>query len=110
MPRSLSAEPRDGAVVAKAPKKVELRFNESVMAGAVNLIDATGKLRGDATVDAKRRGDRHHPAGRSAEGTQIVSYRVISEDGHPVSGSITFSIGAPTANNASDNVLRGSTA
>jgi copper transport protein len=33
-------------------------------------------------------------------GTQIVSYRVISEDGHPVSGSVTFSIGAPTANKA----------
>src|SRR5207249_4495980 len=42
-----SAEPRDGAVVAKAPKKVELHFNESVTAGAVNLIDATGRLRGD---------------------------------------------------------------
>jgi copper transport protein len=99
-----SAEPRDGAVVAKAPKKVELHFNESVTAGAVNLIDATGRLRGDTIVDAKGEAvDITLPADLP-NGTQIVSYRVISEDGHPVSGSVTFSIGAPTANNAPANV------
>ena len=30
------------------------------------------------------------------QGTQIVSYRVVSEDGHPVAGSLVFSIGAVT--------------
>ncbi len=30
-------------------------------------------------------------------GTQLVSYRVISADGHPVGGSMVFSIGAATA-------------
>ncbi len=30
------------------------------------------------------------------QGTQVVSYRVISEDGHPVGGSLAFSIGAAT--------------
>ena len=29
-------------------------------------------------------------------GTQVVSYRVISEDGHPVGGSLAFSVGAAT--------------
>ena len=29
-------------------------------------------------------------------GTQVVSYRVTSEDGHPVAGSMVFSIGAVT--------------
>jgi len=98
-----SAEPRDGAVVVLAPKKVELHFNESVTAGAVNLIDATGKLRSDAVVDARDEAvDIMLPADLP-NGTQIVSYRVISEDGHPVSGSVTFSIGAPTANKAPAN-------
>jgi copper transport protein len=93
-----SAEPRDGVVVARAPKKVELHFNESVTAGAVNLIDATGKVRNDAIVDSKGEAvDITLPADLP-NGTQIVSYRVISEDGHPASGSVTFSIGAPTAN------------
>jgi copper transport protein len=30
-------------------------------------------------------------------GTAVVSYRVISQDGHPVAGSVIFSVGAPTA-------------
>jgi copper transport protein len=92
------AEPRDGAVLTQAPKTVQLRFNESVTAGAINLIDASGKLRTDAVVDAKDEAiDVTLPADLP-KGTQIVSYRVISADGHPVTGSITFSIGAPTEN------------
>ena len=98
-----SAEPRDGAVVAQAPKKVELHFNESVTAGAVNLIDATGKLRRDTIVDAKGEAIGITLPADLPNGTQIVSYRVISEDGHPVSGSVTFSIGEPTANKATAN-------
>src|ERR1700756_1501579 len=92
------ADPRDGTVLAQAPKTVQLRFNESVTAGAVNLIDASGKQRTDVVVDA---GDEAINVALPADlpkGTQIVSYRVISADGHPVAGSITFSIGEPTEN------------
>jgi copper transport protein len=102
-----SAEPRDGAVVAQAPKKVELHFNESVTAGAVNLIDATGRLRRDTIVDAKGEAIGITLPADLPNGTQIVSYRVISEDGHPVSGSVTFSIGEPTANKATANADSG---
>ena len=94
------AEPRDGTVLAQAPKTVELRFNESVTAGAVNLIDAAGKLRSDAVVTAKGDAISVVLPPDLPKGTQIVSYRVISEDGHPVSGSVTFSIGEPTTNRA----------
>jgi copper transport protein len=93
----VSAEPRDGSVLVSPPKRVELRFSESVVAGAVTLIDAGGQLRNDATVDAS--GELIAvtvPAGLP-HGTAIVSYRVISQDGHPVAGSVTFSIGEPSA-------------
>lgn len=46
-------EPRDGTVLMQAPRTVQLRFNEDVTAGAVNLIDAAGKLRSDAIINAK---------------------------------------------------------
>jgi copper transport protein len=91
-------DPRDGTVLAQAPKTVQLRFNESVTAGAVNLIDATGKLRTDAVVDARDEAINVALPADLPKGTQIVSYRVISADGHPVAGSITFSIGDPTDN------------
>jgi copper transport protein len=91
-------DPRDGTVLAQAPKTVQLRFNESVTAGAVNLIDAAGKQRTDAVVDAGDEAINVTLPSDLPKGTQVVSYRVISADGHPVAGSITFSIGEPTEN------------
>jgi copper transport protein len=96
-------EPRDGTVLAQPPRTVQLRFNENVTAGAVNLIDAAGKLRSDATVEAKDDAITVTLPSNLPKGTQIVSYRVISQDGHPVSGAITFSIGEPTANKPPEN-------
>jgi copper transport protein len=95
-----SSEPRDGAVLAKAPGKVALHFSENVTAGAVHLIDAAGSLRRDAIVEAGGEAITLTLPPDLPKGTQIVSYRVISQDGHPVSGSVTFSIGTPTDNKA----------
>src|ERR1700759_109155 len=75
-------EPRDGTVLAQAPRTVQLRFNEEGTAGAGNLIDASGRLRGDAVVDARGEAITITLPPGLPQGTQIVSYRVISEDGH----------------------------
>jgi copper transport protein len=93
----VSVEPRDGSVLTEAPKRIELRFSESVTAGAINLIDAQGRLRVDATVEANAESVTVTPPQGLPRGTSIVSYRVISEDGHPVTGSVTFTVGEPTA-------------
>jgi copper transport protein len=95
-----SSEPRDGAVLGQAPGKVKLHFSESVTAGAVNLIDAAGNLRRDTVIEATGEAIAIALPSDLPNGTQIVSYRVISQDGHPVSGSITFSIAAPSENKA----------
>ena len=99
----VSSEPRDGAVLAAAPKRVELRFNEKVTAGAVHLIDARGKLRDDAVVEARDETIAVTVPSDLPQGTSIVSYRVISADGHPVAGSVTFSVGTPTSTKTPDN-------
>jgi copper transport protein len=98
-----ASEPRDGAVLTEAPKRVELHFNEKVTAGAVHLIDGSGKLRGDAIVDARDETIVVAVPHDLPQGTSIVSYRVISADGHPVAGSVTFSVGAPTSTKAPDS-------
>jgi copper transport protein len=91
----LASEPADGSVLTQPPKMVQLHFNESVAPAVIGLIDAGGKARDVAT----------RAAGQSVlivlpddlpQGTQIVSYRVVSQDGHPVAGSMVFSIGAVT--------------
>jgi copper transport protein len=93
----VSAEPSDSSVLAQAPKTVQLRFNEAVTPAVISLIDALGRTRDDAGV--RTVGDTIVVAlpENLPRGTQVVSYRVISEDGHPVAGSLVFSIGAATA-------------
>jgi copper transport protein len=92
----VSAEPADGSVLAVAPRMVELRFNESVTPTVVRLIDATGTTRGDVAVHSVDQSIYLTLPGDLPQGTQVVSYRVISQDGHPVGGSLAFSIGAAT--------------
>ena len=91
----LSSDPADGSVLSQSPKMVQLQFDEIVAPGTIRLIDAGGKAREVAT----------RAVGQSVlivmpddlpQGTQIVSYRVVSQDGHPVGGSLLFSIGAVT--------------
>jgi copper transport protein len=92
----VSTEPRDGSVVAAAPKTVELRFNEAVTPAVITLIDAAGRERGDASVRAGGETIEIALPEKLPQGTQVISYRVISADGHPVGGSMVFSIGAVT--------------
>jgi copper transport protein len=93
----VATDPGDGSVVTTAPKMMQLRFNEAVTPAVINLIDATGRVRGDATVHATGDTILITLPDDLPQGTQLVSYRVISADGHPVAGSVVFSVGAATA-------------
>jgi copper transport protein len=96
----VSAEPGDGSVLTRAPKTMRLRFNEPVTSELIRLIDAEGNARADATVRALDDTIVITLPQNLPRGTQVVSYRVISADGHPVGGSLVFSIGAVTGTTA----------
>jgi copper transport protein len=100
-----STSPR-GATVRQQPSAVVFRFSEPVEGnfGAVRVYDAAGER-----VDE---GDAFHPEGEGerlgvdlkpdlADGSYTATYRVVSADGHIVSGGYVFSIGkagqAPSA-------------
>jgi copper transport protein len=93
----VSVEPANGSILASAPKGVELRFNEAVTPGAIHLIDPAGRTRDEARVSAAGEAISVNVPQDLPRGTVVVSYRVISQDGHPVAGSVIFSIGAPSA-------------
>lgn len=95
----ISAEPADGIVLAESPKAVQLRFNESVAPAVAVLIDAAGKAH-DVTMRAVDQSVEIVLPERLPRGTQVLSYRVVSQDGHPLAGSLVFSIGAATGNAA----------
>ncbi|MER7165680.1 FixH family protein [Micromonospora sp. NPDC000207] len=93
----LGTDPTDGAVLATTPEQVTLTFNEpvSVRPGGVRLLDAAGN---EVSADA-RSVDTTVVLGVPpdlAEGTYIVTFRVISADSHPVSGGLSFAVGAPS--------------
>ncbi|GIJ21183.1 copper resistance CopC family protein [Micromonospora lutea] len=85
--------PRDGARVAEAPERVELRFlarvdedkAEITITGPDN-VDATG---GQPRFDGKRVSVPFTPG---AAGLYTVGYRVVSADGHPISGEVRFTL------------------
>jgi copper transport protein len=94
----VSTEPSDGSTMAQAPKSVRLRFNEPVRPAAIKLIDGEGRARDDAVVSAHNDTIEIKLPDNLARGAQFISYRVFSADGHPVGGSLTFSIGMPAGN------------
>ena len=87
----VAAEPADGSLLPQAPTTVTLHFNETVAPAVVSLIDANGNAR-EVAVRAVDQSVVIALPENLPQGTQVVSYRVVSEDGHPVSGSLVFSI------------------
>lgn len=97
-----SSEPLSGTTAKQQPEQIMFRFSESVEGnfGAIRVYDRNG-----ARVE---QGDAFHPGGAGKDlatrlkgalpkGTYTATYRVVSADGHPVSGGLVFSIGKPSA-------------
>lgn len=91
----IGAEPADGAVLDTAPDMFRLNFNEAVSPLVLTLIgpDGEGRALDDVSVDAT--GLTIAAPQDLADGSHALSWRVISEEGHPVGGTILFAIGAP---------------
>ncbi len=92
----VASNPSDGAVTQAAPTHITLRFNEPVSPLAIRLIDAAGATHADLAVSARDETIDVALPPDLPTGTQTLSYRILSLDGHPVGGALAFSIGAPT--------------
>eukprot|EP00913_Durusdinium_trenchii_P031515 g29507.t1 len=90
-------EPADGAVIRVAPGVIRLFFSEPVAPTALSLIGPDGRaIPLDRFVLRDKMVEIAPPPGLSS-GTHVLSWRVVSEDGHPVGGSSVFSIGRASA-------------
>ncbi len=91
----VSTDPPEGAVLDQAPDVVTFTFDERVSLTDQGLLvfDARGEpIEAEASaVDLVVTADL---IGNLDDGTYVVTYRVVSADGHPIAGSLTFSIGA----------------
>lgn len=97
----MQATPAANQQLDAAPKELELTFNENVGPVFFKVLDRAGKETGkpgELRIDGN---SLFLPLGEPlANGTYIVTYRVISADTHPVGGSFAFAIGEPVASGA----------
>ncbi|MFG1919946.1 copper resistance protein CopC [Micromonospora sp. NPDC048898] len=91
------SDPRDGARVAKAPARIELRFLAKP-APATTKITITGPNNvvagGPPVFDGSR---VRVPFTPTAAGLYVVGYQLASSDGHPVKGEVRFTLTTGTA-------------
>ena len=92
----LSAEPADRSIVAMAPEDFRLVFNEPVTPLVLKLIASERKpiFLDQYRVEGRSLIVRAPPS--LVAGTYLLSWKVISTDGHPIGGSLVFSIEAPS--------------
>lgn len=93
----VGSDPADGSVLARSPGQVTLTFDEpvSLPARSVRVFDADGTpvVAPPSARDAVITVDLPD---QLEDGTYAVAWKVISADGHPVAGSLTFSVGRPS--------------
>ena len=85
--------PADGDLVKQAPSSVEVLFNEPVEIVTATLVGPGGEMNRLNVEGGKHARVRIAMPPGLSEGSHLVSYRIVSDDGHAVSGSVVFSIG-----------------
>ncbi|MGI5288434.1 copper resistance CopC family protein [Nonomuraea polychroma] len=92
----IGSDPKDGATLSASPARVTLLFDQAVRRGyaqvGVTGADGSAWADGDAVVAAERVSVKVKPL--PAGGSYVVGYRILSADGHPVTGKIAFRLTA----------------
>ncbi|MFJ8165786.1 copper resistance CopC/CopD family protein [Streptomyces sp. NPDC096136] len=95
------SDPADGAVLNGAPRQVTLTFTESVTfpEDSVRVLSPENRRMNPEPAqhaDGKDNTARVRLSDGPARGTYTVAWRVVSADGHPISGAFVFSVGKPS--------------
>jgi copper transport protein len=97
----LSSSPAEQELVATSPTEIALQFTEAVdpIEPAIRLVDADGDEVELGDVEQSLGADRMRAAipTELADGTYVIAWQALSADSHRVRGSITFSVGVPSA-------------
>lgn len=95
----VGSTPASGAILTDAPDEVRLTFAEppgtAGLGVAVTAPDGSSVVAGAPTVEANDVVAALVPLTR--DGTYTVAWRVVSDDGHPVTGEFTFALSSGTS-------------
>lgn len=103
-----TSSPAPGAVLTESPDSIDLEFTEPVAVanGAIRVFDSEGSRVDEGVVEV---------SGRIAslalptldEGSYAVTWRITSDDGHPVTGAFTFQVGTGSGPGATSREITG---
>jgi copper resistance protein C len=91
------SDPADKSSVDSAPASVSLTFNEDISAEFATMSvvgpDGTNYATGQVSAAGGQVSTAVSPLGPA--GAYEIGYRVVSDDGHPVTGSVAFTLTRP---------------
>ncbi|MDX6302202.1 MAG: copper transport protein [Nocardioidaceae bacterium] len=92
----VSSSPANGTRLDHAPPQVTLVFTEGInlIPGGLQLLDTRGATVKTAAPTAQGNTITWPMPGNLGSGAYVVNWRIISADGHPVSGAFSFGVGA----------------
>jgi methionine-rich copper-binding protein CopC len=90
----LQATPADGSVLTRAPAAFALKFNEAATLTALTIQKGSQAARKVEGLPTKPAAQFNIPAPKLDAGDYTLSFRVLSDDNHVVSGSIKFKVNA----------------
>lgn len=96
----VSTSPVDGAILDSPPASVSFTFDEPLLPGTdtISVNDEHGNVLASESVSPDDTTISVPWPDEAGSGMFQVAFRVVSGDGHPVTGAITLTItGAPTA-------------
>ncbi|MGI8309276.1 copper resistance CopC family protein [Saccharopolyspora hattusasensis] len=93
----VSSDPPEAAQLATGPREVRLTFDQPVREGynTVNVVGPDGTYWTDGQVRVEDTSVIAPVRELGPAGAYTVGYRVLSNDGHPVSGKVTFTLTTP---------------
>ena len=103
----IGSDPKDKSSLEVGPTSITLTFDQDVQGGQgineITVVDANGghyEVAGDPTIKDTAVSAKVNALGKAGE--YKIGYRILSADGHPVSGELTFTLtkdgtGTPTA-------------
>ena len=100
----IGSDPPDGTALASAPSEIVLRFDEEVVPIRLRLVDTRGTEITPSSPPPAAASVLRAKYARDLlpESVYFFSYRVTSADGHPIAGTIVFSVASAQAVRKSD--------
>lgn len=95
----------DGVVLQQAPAEITLRFSEPVAPLVFKLVLPNGSIQPVMQITTTTDGLKATLPRTTARGSYVLSWRVVSGDGHPVGGTLGYSVGVASGEAATSTSL-----